>query len=339
MRIKHLYILAIFKIKYYFCNMNNKEKPIVSFIITCYNLPTDMLTECIDSILALSLNENEREIILIDDGSQTSPVDALGLRMDEITYIRQNNKGLSVARNVGIDMAMGQYIQFVDGDDMLISHAYEHCLDIVKYDNYDIIMFNPTSNINKKTIIHGKPKICSGEEYMLNNNLHATAWGYIFRKDILDDLRFTPGTLHEDEEFTPQLMLRAKNVYAIGINAYFYRQRPHSITNSTDKRNIIKRLNDIECIIKKLDNLAAAIQGRGQAAMKRRVAQLTMDYIYNTIKLTGSATQFGKRLERLKAQALFPLPDRHYTTKYTLFRIALKSLLVQRLLKNVLKQY
>ena len=61
------------------------QAPLVSFIITYYQLPIKMLQECIESILALSLTDQEREIILIDDGSEKSPVDDLSRYMPYIT--------------------------------------------------------------------------------------------------------------------------------------------------------------------------------------------------------------------------------------------------------------
>ena len=76
--------------------MHNKQdspqvlaKPLISFILTYYNLPLDMLCTCIDSILALSLQGDERQIIVVDDGSDESPVNALMGYGDDITYIRK----------------------------------------------------------------------------------------------------------------------------------------------------------------------------------------------------------------------------------------------------------
>ena len=106
------------------------EKPLISFILPYFNLPVAMLCECIDSILALSLSTSEREIIVIDDGSEITPVEELKKYGDHIIYIRQKNLGLSEARNTGIQMARGQYLQFVDSDDLLIPSPYEHCIEI-----------------------------------------------------------------------------------------------------------------------------------------------------------------------------------------------------------------
>ena len=176
-----------------------------------------------------------------------------------------------------------------------------------------------------------------GAHYMRHNNIHAVAWGYIFNRRILGNLRFTPGTLHEDEEFTPQLILHAEKVYSLNITAYYYRKRQGSITNNVNKRNIIKRLNDVERIITHLNYLADILPAGDKSAMKRRVAQLTMDYIYNTVVLTRSARQIEKRISRLEAKGLFPLPDANYTTKYTIFRHLSKNRILRKIFEITLK--
>ncbi|MDO4161149.1 MAG: glycosyltransferase family 2 protein, partial [Prevotellaceae bacterium] len=170
-----------------------------------------------------------------------------------------------------------------------------------------------------------------GSQYMRHNNLHASAWGYIFRRKILLDLRFTPGLLHEDEEFTPLLILRAEKIYSTNIVAYFYRKRPSSIMHEKNKKHILKRLDDLEYIIMHLNEKAALLPLNDRNALQRRVAQLTMDYLFNIIKLTRSSKQLDMRIERLKDKGLFPLPDNSYTKKYTVFRLLSNNKILRRL--------
>ena len=187
-----------------------------------------MLCECIDSILALSLRPFEREIIIVDDGSNVSPMNGLMQYGDEIIYIRQKNSGLSVARNKGIEMAQGEYLQFVDADDHLIQVPYEHCLDMIRLnDDIDMVMFDFTSTATKETS-YNDSEVITGSEYMLKNNIHGTAWGYLFKRTTLSELRFTPGIWHEDEEFTPQLLIRAEHVCATDAKAYYYYKHTQS---------------------------------------------------------------------------------------------------------------
>ena len=293
------------------------EKPIISFILSYYNLPAEMLCSCIDSILALELKPEEREIIIVDDGSDESPVNALMKYGDEITYIRQRNQGLSEARNTGMQMANGQYLQFVDADDYLMKDAYEHCLQIAKSQSPEMVVFDFTNSISQKPDFEDQPSQ-SGSHYMRHNNIHGTACGYLFARSILGDLRFTPGIFHEDEEFTPLLILRAERLIATSAKAYFYQQRADSITANPDNQQ--KRLNDFKAILNRMHIAADRMPIDDKTALQRRVSQLTMDYIYQVIRLTRSHKELESEVSDLTSKGLFPLPAQNYTTKYTWFR-------------------
>ena len=260
-----------------------KDKPLVSFIVTYYNLPIPMLCECINSILALSLRPFEREIIIVDDGSEVSPMNGLMQYGDEIIYVRQKNGGLSVARNKGIDMATGQYIQFVDADDHLIQAPYEHCLDIIRYQkDIDMVVFDFTSSHQEQRSFNDS-SIMSGTEYMRNHNIHGTAWGFLFKMTTLSELRFTPGIWHEDEEFTPQLFIRAERICVTDAKAYYYYKHSGTITTHADEQSKEKRFNDIRGVLTRLNYLTDRVPQNDRVALQRRVAQLTMDYIYQVI--------------------------------------------------------
>lgn len=291
--------------------VNHQEStPLVSFIITYYELPANLLCECLDSIFALSLSAQQRQVIIVDDGSENSPLPALQQYADNVIYLRQKHQGLSVARNTGIQMATGQYLQFVDADDKLIPSAYNTCLDIIrKHSDADMVLFD----------FDDEPPT-SGTSFMRHHNIHGAAWGYLFRRATLSDLRFTPGIFHEDELFTPQLLIRAEVVYPTKAKAYSYNKRPNSITTSKDAAHIEKRQTDALQVIFELNKMADRLPKNDQLAMDRRVAQLTMDYLYNTIMQTRSLSITQQRIQVLRAEGLFPLPDRNYTSKYQWFR-------------------
>lgn len=309
--------------------------PLVSFIIPCYNLPTRMLAECIQSIVVLSLRPFEREIIIVDDGSDECPMIELGEYQDDIIYIRQQNQGPSEARNTGIRMASGRYIQFVDGDDRLIQSAYEHCLDLVRYNEPDIVMFDFTDMEHTQQATFADSRMMNGAEYMQHNNIHC-CMTYIFKRAVLGELRFTPGIYHEDEEFIPLLLLRAENICRTDAKAYFYRYRPHSRMSSNDRKNTLKRLVDKKEVIFRLHDLSDKLPYIDRIAIQRRIAQLTMDYIYNIIMQTRSRRYLDKRLEELRRRNLFPLPDKDYTAKYKWFRRMTNSSIGRSVLMRML---
>ena len=296
-----------------------ESRPLVSFIVTYYNIPPSLLNECLESILALSLTKEEREVIVIDDGSPESPLEAISDKLGDILYIRQNNRGLSSARNLGIEACRGKYIQFVDGDDKLNTTVYEHCLDIVRGKDPDIVTFYLSEKEE-----HTAPNECDGpmegSEYMRRHNLRASACGYIFRKLTLVNLRFTSGILHEDEEFTPQLFLRAEKLYATNAKAYYYRHRSQSITHEENKKWILQRLSDTRGVLYRLSERADTLPTAEREALQRRIDQLTMDYIYSVITLTHNGRFLEKCVEELRQKGLFPLPDKDYTQKYKWFR-------------------
>ena len=317
---------------------DNRRQPLVSFIVTCYNLPTDMLCECIDSILKLNLQSAEREIIVVDDGSDQSPMNDLLKYGDDIIYVRQKNGGVSVARNTAMDMAKGQFIQIVDGDDCLLTVPYEQCLDLIrKNGDADVVMFdfthqnsqesNPSVNLRKK----------SGPDLLRTENIQGAACCCLFRQAVRGHLVFTPGIAYgEDEEFTPQLLIRAETVYVTDAKAYFYRERETSAVHQKDESSIQKRLSDTKEVILHLNQLADTRPQSDKVALQRRVAQLTMDYIYNTILLTRSEEKLNETLEDLRKDGLFPLPDHPYSTKYTWFRRLSNNTLGRKMLLRAL---
>lgn len=286
--------------------------PLISFIIPCYNVRPDLLSACLQSITALPLTPEEREIIVVDDGSQT-PVNVA----PEVKLIRQHNQGLSIARNNGISRATGQYIQFVDADDKLLS-PYSQIISAIRKEKPDMVMFHLT-NCEKVKGSNCEIERLSNIDFLSHHNLRASACGYAFRRELLGDLRFTPHIFHEDEEFTPLLIMKAERLFITHTQAYYYRPSPGSITQKRTFRHIVKRMNDLRGVITRLHN---------HGGMERRVAQLTMDHLYQVMTLTRSYRHLQKEIRLLKNLGLYPLPHKNYTFKYKWFRRLIGSRLL-----------
>lgn len=309
-----------------------EQKPLVSFIIPTYNLPNQMLRDCIESIFALSITEQEREVIVVDDGSDYSPLPSLSDFADKIIFVHQENLGLSMARNRGLQIATGEYIQFVDGDDMLVTNIYEHCLDIVRSHKPDMVMFDFCRKNTKMNTYEDLPLI-SGKDLMYYHNIKASVCAYIFKATALKNLRFTPGIYHEDEEFTPQLLLNMDVVARTNATAYYYRIREESITTTRNLRKTLKRLDDLKSVIYKLDARCSTLKVHFERlALQRRVHQLVMDYIYHIIVETRSRKFLNRQLKELQTHDLYPLPNKNYTYKYKWFRMLLSTKIGKNLL-------
>ncbi len=298
---------------------HHTDSPLISFIITCYNTPIQMLKECIDSVLALPLHDAEREIIVVDDGSASSSASHLEAYKDRISYVYKENGGASTARNMGMEMAKGEYVQLIDGDDKLTKDTYEHCIDIIRQQGVDAVLFDFSQTNNHNTRFSDSP-IMTGAEYMANHNLLGTIWSMVFRRSILGNLRFTPGIVCvEDEEFKPLLVVRARTLVHTDAQAYFYRENTDSTSHQLSMDRVMQRIYDMEHIAVHLNAVAQKQPVAERTALNRRVAQLTMDHLYNVITLTQSKKQLFEAVERLRSNGLFPLPKKDYTLKYKWF--------------------
>ena len=319
--------------------------PIVSFIVTYYSEPLPLLAECLRSVLQVrslmmqrGMAKQDFEIVVVDDGSRLSPLGMLKQMDEDICYIRQANAGLSAARNAGLAAAHGEYVQFVDADDALLPHAY--CsLCPQSREEADIILFRFTSDEGRwhedradaftdKNTSPARPAGCrramSGTQYMLHHNVRASACCYLFRRSLLGRLRFADGLLHEDELFTPLLLLRMHSVRDYTWPAYYYRQRPHTITHTDTACHIARRLNDTETILHRLRDVANHLRGDDRRALMRRVEQLTTDYIYIMWKVEADRQVRMRRMRQLAADGLLPLPLRSYTLRHWAFCLVLR---------------
>lgn len=285
----------------------------ISFIIPYYNEPLWMLHECIGSISSLRMDRTDYEVIVVDDGSTVSPEPELKRYGNVVRYYRQQNQGPGAARNLGIEKSTGDYIQFIDSDDSLRTE-YSQCIDIIAEKQPDVLFYH-----GKKASAYYKE--CGGIEYMLNNNIRGAACCLLLRKESLGKLRYDSGLVNEDELFNTQLVLQSKKIIDAGIYAYNYRVRSDSRSRSLSSLRLSQRLDDAETIIQRLHTMCETLTDNKQRALQRKVAQLTMDYLYNISTQTRSISELSQRIKRLRQARLYPLPLRCYTAKYYAFAL------------------
>lgn len=212
----------------------------VSVIVPIYNIDS-YVRRCIDSLLKQSMRDIE--IILIDDGS----IDRCGEICDEyaalderIRVIHQTNRGLSDARNAGIDVANGEYIMFVDGDDWveqefcLIPYSVATCYDS------DLVIFQYTHNsiIEKKELLEGLILQLSKDQavrYIFQNH-GAMAWNKLYRRSLLENIRFKSGRFYEDGPFVIDIIQKMKQVFLVEKILYHACYRKDSITHSASSK-------------------------------------------------------------------------------------------------------
>jgi len=234
--------------------MNENSDIELSVIIPVYNVE-DYLRECIDSVISQS--GLRLEIILIDDGSTDSSgvvADQYAGKDNRIKVIHQENKGLSAARNAGLDIAQGKYIAFVDSDDLLkedslcklypeaVRFQADMVMGKVEFGHKDGNMSYYMQVPKEMTYITHTGK----EAFLLlmkTGSYRPMVWNYIYRRAFLEEIqaRFMTGLTHEDELWTPVVLCQASKAVMVDTEYYYYRQRKESTIYSTNTK---KRVND-----------------------------------------------------------------------------------------------
>lgn len=310
--------------------MNLTNTPLISFVIFFRNLPPDTVLRCIDSVLNLSLRKDEREIIVVDDGSADFLLSSFAGREDEIVIVRQPSRGIYAAMNAGMRLATGLYVQFVSASDELLLDGYGHCLDLMRYEKPEIVMFNVSAG-KKPHAVYGGEVSETGTEYMRHNTVNPNPCGYAFMRRLSDDTVFDVESGVSSEEFTAILLLKSEKVISARVAACRSDGSPVEFGCRTDKRNLVKRLDDQFDMICRLKEMSNVLPIDERLAVERRVAQLTVDYLVSVVKDARSSRQLKARIGQLERKGLFPLPDKKYNRKYTILSKLLNRKIVRML--------
>ena len=237
----------------------------ISVIVPIYKVE-DYLPKCIDSIL--NQTYKDLEIILVDDGSP----DNCGKICDEyakqdkrIRVIHKENGGLSSARNAGIEAAKGDYIGFVDSDDYISMDMYEKMVVSIETENADVSVccfkyvnedgsafetsvkpFEKYEVLSKEQAID---KITTLDRYYTH---FATAVNKLYRRAVIEDLKFEEGRVHEDEFIAHLVYFNCSKIVIMPDELYYYVQRSGSIMNSSYSP---KRLDAVRAYYKRYEFL------------------------------------------------------------------------------------
>ena len=217
------------------------KEGVVSVIVPIYNLK-NYLEKCISSIVQQTYRQ--LEIILIDDGSSDGSseiCDAWKLKDERIIVIRSPNSGVSHARNLGLSIATGQYVGFVDGDDWLDPDWFSRLVESLVTNKTDIAIggyIKETPNGPLMKLVKGTPQILSNEETIAESfklSKDKLFWwemcDKLFRHSLFENIRFDERIYNcEDMLVCGQLFFRAENVSYVPLYGYHYFERENSAT-------------------------------------------------------------------------------------------------------------
>lgn len=224
------------------------NKELISVIVPCYN-QAQYLDECLQSVFDQTYQN--WECIIVNDGSSdhTEEVALHWVEKDtRFSYVKKENGGAGSARNFGIEKSKGDWIQFLDGDDILLPKKLELILDIDSEINFIYCDF--------KTLINGQylKGFSDLNKYSLNienlislwdSGLNVPIHSPIFKKDLIDNVRFIEEfKLHEDWLFWI-MIFNNKNVYLKFYNFSYVIYRNHSLSTTKDQDKLEKNTNKV----------------------------------------------------------------------------------------------
>lgn len=227
----------------------------ISIIVPVYNV-VDFLEECLESIL--SQNYENFELILINDGSNDGSENICkryALKDNRIHLINKSNGGEASARNLGIKMAKGEYIAFIDSDDVVHKAYLYEMYSAIKHTDSDIVIcsYKEFNNINKEELSKNQatqiiPKTQKDFiEGLFSSTVYMATWGKLYRASLLKKVHFINRKIALDVEFNTRIYLKAKKFCSLNSKLYYWRNRPASITRVPFSLN---NVNAIDCYFK-----------------------------------------------------------------------------------------
>lgn len=223
----------------------------ISVIVPIYNIE-EYLPQCIDSIINQSYTEIE--LILVDDGSSDSGgniCDVYALRDSRIKVIHKENGGLVSARKAGVNVANGEYITFVDGDDWIEPDTYRKLTDAGQgadviafacYEEYGEYQRIRKNNVREGLYASKNEKDLLYKSMFMDNNFYdfglmASLWSKLVRRNLIVENQNKVSdqiSYGEDVSCTFPCLLDAESVYVTNMPLYHYRQRQGSMVKGRE---------------------------------------------------------------------------------------------------------
>lgn len=217
----------------------------LSIIVPCYKVE-DYIKECLDSLA--NQTYKDIEVIMVDDGSPDNTgaiLDEYDSKYPTFTAVHTPNGGLSAARNAGLDYVTGEFLAFVDSDDVVPKNAYEKLVGSLLQTGSDLASGFVNRFNSKKvypSVLHEKaiPETLLQTNINVNTNLvyDTTAWNKVYKAEIFigNGLRYPEGLTYEDIPVSMRYHLLAKSVDVIAEDTYHWRVREGANQSITQQR-------------------------------------------------------------------------------------------------------
>lgn len=214
-----------------------KSDALITIIVPLYNVET-YLPWCLDSIMAQSYDNFE--LILVDDGSTDSSgkiCDEYALKDERIKVIHQNNSGPSIARNTALDIMNGEYVTFIDSDDVVhpqyLKTLFENMIncraDISAVTFTRVSEYGVLGNVEFTGKLSLYTPTVAIKRILYQKDLENSAWGKLYKSHLFDNVRFPESIYYEDLAIFYKIYEKASKIVFERVGLYGYRKRQSSI--------------------------------------------------------------------------------------------------------------
>lgn len=301
----------------------------ISVIVPVYNVE-NYLKQCVDSIL--NQTYKDLEVFLVDDGSTDNSAricDEYALIDKRVRVYHKENSGQSGARNMALDLVTGDYVAFVDSDDYLAPDMYEKLMINLESYGADISccscymvtdgVVNPNNTIfSNNIVVYDKREDIFSHIFSRPSQLRPEIWNKIFKRSVINNIRFKERQLHQDVYFDHLVFYNAKKVVYVDSPLHYYRvNRPGNTNSKPYNENRLPVLDEFESLSKQL-------REDGCLLASEKVDVFAMDMIIsfygNSIKRIKKelATRYRTFYSRVKLSTLINTP------KFLVFRLTPK---------------
>lgn len=290
----------------------------LSVVVPCYNV-ADFLVRCLDSLVEQDLSAAEYEVIAVDDGSTDTTgeiCDRYAANYPQVQVVHQRNGGLSAARNAGLDLAQGEYVWLVDGDDYVMPYCLRKLVEIAQSNCLDLLAFcskeveEDELQPSVKNYFRQEVNVQSGAAYLSTHWMQGPVWWYITKRELIqkEHIRFPEGHMLEDAAYTPDVILKAQRLAKIDAICYFYVQRKSSIMHSTDVEHRLRLIDDYIYAYRQTDAVIEKHRAKLDASAYSRLASRRDSFLYFGVFRALKAGVLKTFYSRLNYEGLLPLP-------------------------------
>lgn len=328
-------------------------EPLLSFIVTTYNLPAPQLHRCLQSLLCQGLQPDEYEVVVADDGSTDSPQPVVDTILDaspdvSVRLLLLPHRRQGAARNAALAVATGRYVRFVDGDDWLPAGTAAPIVQQMEHHALDVLLFRhkdcqegaeeanpqPLPKEGKKVTEDNNCQLTTGSAYMRRHTLFGSCCTLCFRRTLAcgeQPIRFAEDTYIEDEDFVTRLVWSASRVADTPLVAYAYVRHAGSTTTGRSREHVDELFRNRFAALDRLRAFCDSCQGP-RDGLVRKVRWFALDILRLALREPDASQRFANCARQLRARDLYPLRG-HYGIKYNAFALLSRFPLGRRLLR------